>query len=677
MAYGKQAIQLLYMGEPMVKGNRLTPVLVLIVTAACGSSVPSTQTATPAASPTPDYMPTFETATCKFDVPEGASITCGYLVVPEDRSGDLTDTIRLAVAIYDSTAASPAPDPIIYLHGGPGGRAVEWSADVYEQFVRPMLDTRDVVMFDQRGSGLSEPALTCDELVPVYLADLIGKLTAEEREQSYVDALAECRTRLEEGEGANLSAYTTRASASDVADLARALGYQQVNLFGISYGTTLAQAVMRDTPGLVRSTVLDSALPLEVKHYNDTAARASASLELLFSACAADPACAAAYPNFRNDFFETVHQLNQTPISLQMDNPLGGEPFDVQANGDTVINLAVWALYSTDYIPLIPQAFYQVRGGDYSLAKWLLPYIYTSAYEGRSLGALISIYCHDQVFVTSPDELAADFAAHPEFESYGFSAAYGSKDALFTICGMWDAAPYDPRDSAPLASDIPTLILMGEFDPVTPPAYGEQLAAHLGHAQYFKFPALGHAVTTEQSTDCPLKIALSFIADPTALVNSLCLGEMKRLAFIAPYTVNTEITFDTLTDSELGVTSRIPTGWEPVGYNFYNRNLFAADPAQIGVQANSISSADWLGWLQTNYQGEGFEDAPVLVEEQLIGDATWQFYVAHNSGLPVDLAFARVGDMTIMVAMQSFDSEREALRQIVFLPVIESAALAK
>ena len=200
-----------------------------------------------AASPVPAKaqgpLPYVESTPCWMALPdgvvEGQNIDCGYLFVPETRDDSSSPSIQLAYAVLYAPTESPQPDPVIYLAGGPGGSAVK---ELDGWLDAPYLQDRDLVLLDQRGTGYSLPTLNCPEM-----------------EQAVQDATQACRDRLVE-EGVDLQAYSSVENAADVADLRVALGYDEWNLYGISYGTRLALTVMRDHPEGVRSVVLELGL---------------------------------------------------------------------------------------------------------------------------------------------------------------------------------------------------------------------------------------------------------------------------------------------------------------------------------------------------------------------------------------------------------------------------------
>ncbi|MBC7871519.1 MAG: alpha/beta fold hydrolase, partial [Chitinophagaceae bacterium] len=194
-----------------------------------------------------ESVPRFEESSCDYSTPAGVDVTCGYVVVLEDHNNSEGETIRLALAILHSTSDTPLPDPIVSLTGGPGGSTLEYLPFTFRQNYRAFLETRDFIMFDQRGVGLSEPSLDCPNLLERNYEDAARLRSSQEAAQDDTDAILDCQQTLIES-GADLTIYTTAQNAADVADIRVALGYDDWNLFGVSYGTKLALTTMRDYP---------------------------------------------------------------------------------------------------------------------------------------------------------------------------------------------------------------------------------------------------------------------------------------------------------------------------------------------------------------------------------------------------------------------------------------------
>lgn len=632
------------------------------------AAVPATATTTPTRAPAV-YTPDFLAVPCQFAVPARAEVTCGFVRVPEDRYGDPADTVELAVAIYKSSSQTPAADPAVYLQGGPGNEAVVWATGFYQELIQPILAERDFVVYDQRGIGLSRPSLDCPEIREVYRQELQTESTGEERLDHYSGAFLACRHRLI-GTGVKLAAYTTEASAADVRDIALALGYSQVNLYGASYGTRLAQVVMRDYPAVVRSAVLDSVVPLEANLYNETLTRADAALDTLFAGCAAQPACQAAYPNLEQVFYDLLQRFDEEPLDLPMTDPITGQRIEMTISEAGLINTVMWALHAPAYTALTPQAIYDIYQGDYTLLAMVqgLP---AAAFEGVSIGQRLSVECHDQIFSTTVEEMENALQAYPELEGYGRLAFYGSPDFLPIVCGLWGAAPFTAGQMEPLTSDIPTLLLAGQYDPTTPAYYGRQLAEQLGHSYFFEFAGLGHTPSIGGQGNCALAVALAFLHDPMVRPVEQCAVEQSAIAFAVPYDPSQPITLEPFS-SELYV-GLAPAGWRGIGEGFYNREQSISDPTQVGMQAAyGVTAEDWLVFLVENFQRQGLDEMPTPAGERVSDGLTWQLYTANYQGNLLDIALAeQPSGLTLMAAMLSRPADRDALYEALFLPVMD------
>jgi pimeloyl-ACP methyl ester carboxylesterase len=233
-------------------------------------------------------VPRFEPTPCpKLQGAEAlADASCGYLVVPENRSQATGRTIRLFVATYPGPSPEKWPDPVVYLAGGPGD-IPPW--EVNELIAADFIRDRDIVLMTQRGTWLSEPALTCASIDDFDREHLGLRFYSEATKRAHLAATEACHRELA-ATGADLSAYNSTESAADFADLRTVLGYAVWNVYGTSYGSYLAQTVMRDHPDGIRSVVLDSVLPTTYTVPANWEITRS-GFDNLFQACAAEPAC--------------------------------------------------------------------------------------------------------------------------------------------------------------------------------------------------------------------------------------------------------------------------------------------------------------------------------------------------------------------------------------------------
>jgi pimeloyl-ACP methyl ester carboxylesterase len=474
----------------------------------------------PSPVPTQAYQPVFNPAECAFLVPAGYRHYCGYLVVPENRAIPNSALIQLHVAVFQSLAEGPEPDPVVHLAGGPGSSSLEVAGYLFSQGLDAILERRDFIFFDQRGTGYSRPRLDCPERNALTATLLSGTLSDDQEFQAIVDAFHRCRDRLT-AQGIDLSAYNSAASAADVNDLRLALGYDQLNLYGDSYGTRLALTVMRDYPEAVRSAVLDSTYPLEVNLYTTLAPNVERAFNVLFDDCAADPTCNAAYPNLRAVFYNLVDQLNVSPVTVLLS--MGGDDYPVLLTGDLLIDVLFGGLYNPVVTAGMPKMIYQIQAGEYSILRNRLRLYFDTS---SALGMNTSVQCAEEVpFNSGEDAFTAAQGVQPAIGGF-FSE---SAQPLFTVCQDWTGIAPDPRENQPVTSDIPTLILAGEFDPITPPEWGQMTATHLANSYFYEFRGNGHWVT--RSSRCALSITLSFLDNPLTPPDASCLGSQGGLQF--------------------------------------------------------------------------------------------------------------------------------------------------
>ena len=490
--------------------------VLLVLVMACGGGTPES---TPAAPPDIEAMAKdFQLSACRFTVPDDAKVICGYLHVPEDRSNPNSPTISLHVAIFNSESPTPAPDPIVYLEGGPGVHALELLPLTYEDRIVPFLSKRDFVIFDQRGVGYSKPNLQCPELIALTYEVLNQRLSLEERGEKQALAATACRERLLVN-GADLRAYTSAENAADLAVLRAALGIEQWNLYGTSYGTRLALTTMRDYPVGIRSVVLDSAYPLQVNLLESLLPNADRAFTRLFEDCESDKDCGRAYPKLESDFYDLVDRLDANPVSIKASHPLTGDNFDVLLDGDTLVDTLFQSLYATELIPVLPNIIVATRTGAYGLIGRLVGALLWQS-EYVSHGMYFSVGCGEETPFNSPDKIASVNEAYPRL------GKHFDIDTIFAVCDSWGAKEADPIENLAVSSRIPTLVLAGEYDPITPPLWGRMVAESLNASFFYEFSGMGHGVST--SGECPLSITLAFLDDPTVEPDTSCISTMSR-----------------------------------------------------------------------------------------------------------------------------------------------------
>lgn len=631
------------------------------------TETPIPLTAIPTAMPTVAYTPRYEETTCPFETPARIKVTCGFVIVPEDRTGDPSKTIRLAVAVFHSTSDTPAPDPVMFLQGGPGGEAVQLSAAAFEVLVAPFLSKRDYVTFDQRGTGLSEPALKCDELDKVYRQDIYGTIPGDTRELVYKNAFLSCGGLLQVN-GIKLNSYTTTESAADLKDVLNLLGYSKVNLYGASYGTRLALVTMRNHPEIVKTAILDSVVPVEANVFNQYPDSVDSALSQLFNSCAADIKCNSAYPDLKTVFWDLVKELNTNPVTVTTSAyPIGTVTESV--DGGYLLNVILGSIKSSGFIETAPQTIYRVRDGDYSTllaAQYSLPF----DFDGISAGLYISMMCHEHGLAVTTDGFQK--VSERLGVEHIWRPFYGAPEEVIQACNSWGVTgPYLGENDA-VASDIPSLIIEGSYDPATPPFFGKQVAEKLPNSFYVEFPNQGHVPTAADSTGCAMQIAAAFLDNPIVEPDRSCLTDLPKVEYLVPYTADPPLE---LSEEDLfGVTVDVPVDWMFTFDGFFVRASSAFDITQVGALRAYLSVAELKDYFSLSAYGfRGLDGAPVEAGTRNAHGLDWKLYIATSNGRPVDIAAADDGGTSLIIMMFSHADEHDALYRTVFLPMVDSA----
>jgi pimeloyl-ACP methyl ester carboxylesterase len=453
--------------------------------------------------------PVFEKVAC----PTGVTATeCGYVIVPENRAEKTNKTIKLFTAVVRSKAPNKFAEPLMVLTGGPGEKAAGYTA------LAPAFPRHDLVVFDQRGIGLSQPALECTEIKEL---DQNVSGTAD-LAQLMQKGLIACGARLK-SQGIDLTAYNASESAADVNDVRVALGFEKVILYGGSYGTRLAQEVMRTYSQGLKSVVLDSVVPPQIDRSADTPRSIEESLQKVFQACRTDTACNAKYPNLGRVLDELVIKLNNKPIKVSF----AGVSSDL--SGEGLLGLAFTSLYFGAGISELPRLIYSVNAGQTDVIKGsFVEQFGQTVTEGVTFGAFFSHECRGEMAYSSLNNLRAAYALFPRWAASVGGSPSVSSESGFAVCQAWGLTVPSGRENEPVVSDVPTLLIGGEYDPVTPTRYLAVAAAGLKNATVVEIKGQSHS--SGLGTICGATILIQFVMDPAAKLDSSC-ADKGKLAF--------------------------------------------------------------------------------------------------------------------------------------------------
>jgi pimeloyl-ACP methyl ester carboxylesterase len=368
---------------------------------------------------------------------------------------------------------------------------------------------RDLILVDQRGTFLSEPALTCPEIDRAN-KDILGlRYDSPAARQALVGAAQICHDEFV-AQGIDLSAYNTVENAADFKDLRQVLGYSRWDVYGVSYGTALALRLTAIDPSGIDHLVLDSIVPPEQITLAPFWENARQGFDALFAACAAQAACNSSFPALGQQVTDLVRHLEQTPNVVSIQDPVSQQTVSINTDGGALANwLLSESLHSKDY-PAIPSWISDLANGDgRAVAASRLAGVVPEGYAGY--GLTFGVICSEWYPYASRSEIGA--AGQQAFPDYPKSVT--REPAQFTnfgsVCRVWNV----PRGSAslrqPVTTDRPTLVLAGDFDAITPPQWGRQVVEALTHVTAITIPGVGHDVL--QASACARSVMAGFLAD--------------------------------------------------------------------------------------------------------------------------------------------------------------------
>jgi pimeloyl-ACP methyl ester carboxylesterase/heat shock protein HslJ len=461
---------------------------------------------------------------------------CGYVVVPEFYNGESTRELKLGVTRLNSgngTAASP----LFMLAGGPGQAHIQPNLFLLFQpeLIGRILDDRDIVILEQRGTEHTDTFLDCPEFYSAPWAAYEQGLTPEEVAAFETGLIEKCIDEFK-AQGINFDAYNSVENAADVNAVREALGYDQIIYYGASYGSQLGQHVMRDFPGILEAVVLDGANALSRKSWvEDRALDAKWGIENLTKLCEADAKCREAYD---------IPALVEASLALFDDGPV---PYTFTDPNDAT-RVVEGEITTQDMVEWI----YEQQGSKYSVFG--LPYMldqltqggaeavqqYLGGEKGSKLiasrdatnGGLaflmhIAMVCSDDPVHSVEEVITAGVSEYPKRFGEGLAQEYSALCALINVKELPNSTDVN------VALDIPTLLLTGDLDVQTPAFRSQLVADSLPNATLIMLPGSTH-VQIGGANRCAAQVMTQFVLDPTAELDTSCTELSPVLGFILP-----------------------------------------------------------------------------------------------------------------------------------------------
>lgn len=438
----------------------------------------------------------------------GIKARCGTLLRPENPDDNESPQIELSIAVVPALDLRPEPDPFVPLAGGPGGSAIEFYS-AYAGAFEHVRRHRDILLVDQRGAG-SSAHMDCD-----VDDDVIEGAYSEEQ---VLEATRNCLASLPH----DPRFFTTSVAVTDLEAVREALGYGALNLYGVSYGSRVAQHFAKRYPGSTRTIILDGVVPPQVVLGPEIATEAQKALDDIFARCAADEHCSQRFPDLAQAFARVRAQLEARPVTVEIPNPVTGRRESVDFGAPELAGAVRLLAYHANSIAILPLLIDTAAGGDFAPLAAQFQMISTQMSDALALGMHNAVMCSED----------APFYDANAIDQDALEASYigiVQLNAIRTMCSLWPAGPVDDDFREPLDTAIPVLLLSGDADPITPPRYASLAMVDLERARHLIGVLQGHG---QAAVGCTPVLIGDFVssADPEGL-DATCLER----SFVMPF----------------------------------------------------------------------------------------------------------------------------------------------
>jgi len=434
---------------------------------------------------------------------------CGTYEVFEDRAAKTGRKISLNIIVVPALSPTPTPDPVFWLHGGPGAAATTTAPAVKAGFLSGVHQNHDVVFVDQRGTGKSN-GLNCDiGDDPADLKKYFGDLLP-------LNDVRQCREKLEKI--ANLKLYTTPIAMDDLDEVRDALGYDKIDIVGTSYGTVAAEVYMRQHHDHVRAVFMGGVAGVAIKQPLPFAAGAQHALDLLFVDCAGDEVCNKEFPDLKKEFSAVIARFDKGPVTAELINPVTKEKQSINITRGSFVERLRLLLYSTGSARFVPLIIHRAYANDYLPFESIVVANNPGAITAR--GMYMTVTCAESVPFITEAEIAKQTGGT-------FVGEYRVR-AHIEACKEWPQASVPRNYIERVKSDLPVLLISGEADGSTPPWLGEEVAKSLTNGRQIKIRYYGH----QTDGPCVLGILTDFIEKGTVkAVDTSCTDQIRRPPF--------------------------------------------------------------------------------------------------------------------------------------------------
>ncbi len=480
------------------------------------STQESTTTVRDAGIPEVNFSSDFEEADCEFSVPANVTVDCGFVEVPTDWDDLDSDPIRLHVGIAQNANTPADVTPVVYFEGGPGGDALGLFQFSYPIAFEPIVSQRPMIFFSQRGAAFSEPSMSCQAMDDAQRESVLAGESLISQVSTVAEVFEEC-IELLEGRGVDFDEATTENAARDVEAIREALGFEKLSVYSVSYGTRLAQSYARQFPDSIEGVVLDAVLPVDpVEGLGQIGLNAERSFNQLFDSCEASFECAGAYPDLEERFFDLYAELEVNPVDVEIPAIIAGDDGSGSFDGDALVGTAFSALYGTETIAVLPEVVAELEDGETQLLEFLVTLDFVQI-GFVSVVMNQAVICNDYVRFIPEGDFAEGSSSFAEINA-GLGTDPEQFEALISPCASLDTPDTADAEFETFASDVPTLLLGGAFDPITPPSNAEQVGEQFNNSQVVIFDQASHGLIGDE---CGRELMIEFYSTLTQ-VDSSC-----------------------------------------------------------------------------------------------------------------------------------------------------------
>ncbi|MBE9568717.1 MAG: alpha/beta fold hydrolase [Proteobacteria bacterium] len=444
---------------------------------------------------------------------------CGVLSVPENYDSPQGREVKLPFIIFEANKPDDKTFPLVVAGGGGPGGALGLTEDFKDSFDDSIWLTwytstfdggRDLILMDNRGVGSSEPRLNCPETADADMASLDKLHSVEDIVKLTRESYGACHKRLLE-QGIDLSQYHVTNAAKDLEQLRKGLGYAQLNLYGISYGTRVSLEYERLYPDSVRAMILDGVYPQSVRSYEDDPRQDAEAMMRVIKKCQDNADCSVQFGfNLEQRLKDFLQQLDAKPVTVRLTSPVDYSPIDVVVTPDIFFSSVFSMMYDEYVIAFLPKYLYSTfRGNTDYLSEMIRDYYVNDiVINPMDAGAYASYSCFDEIPFTDFDFAKNELKKYP-FQHYTNEYVF---EIIKTMCDVWGVPEADGEFKMPYEIKTPVLVYSGELDPVTPAELARVVLDNASVSWHKVWPNIGHGVM--YSSNCADLTAQAFLDNP-------------------------------------------------------------------------------------------------------------------------------------------------------------------